>query len=77
MQRLKGGADTQRGEVTLLLLLSLELLADQEFQRVVGLSLRKYRLKSFRISFVSKFDYEKAPPNLEEFFFYIRKGKDL
>ena len=52
MQRLKGGADTQRGQVTLLLLLSLELLAYQEFQRVVGLSLRKYWLKSFGFNFV-------------------------
>ena len=48
MQRLEGGAHTQGREVTLLLLLALELLADQELQGIVGLSLYKYLFKSFR-----------------------------
>ena len=40
MQGLERGADTKGGQVTLLLfLLPLELLADQEFQRIIGLSL--------------------------------------
>lgn len=47
MQRLEGGSDTQGGQVTLLLLLALKLLADQEFQGGVGLSLCKYWFKSF------------------------------
>ena len=35
VERLQGGGHTQRGQVTLLLLLPLQLLADQELQRVV------------------------------------------
>ena len=51
VERLQGGGHTQRGQVTLLLLLPLQLLADQELQRVVWLPLVCACYKSFKLNF--------------------------
>ena len=80
MQRLEGGAHTQGGQVTLLLLLALQLLANQEFQGGVGLSLCKYWFKSFDLIL---FTHEKSIkkrellPLMRKNLYYIKRGKDL
>ena len=77
MQRLEGGAHTQGGQVTLLLLLALKLLANQEFQGGVGLSLWKYWFKSFDLILFTheKSIKKRAPPTHEKKPLLHQKGE--